>query len=348
MRSRKVRSFTVLKELKDSTTKRPWTGSVTNVSVWSSWTTPRPFVCSGLPTCLLLMMRWNFVSRRTLPGRMHTRTTRRQLQGFGTGSIHVRMIPPSSWRNITSISVMTARLHGIWLPITLWLWITGQKTWCWRLGTLWSGISFLTIWTRCSVCVMIRYWNTNIPLPTKVLTIVSVVMLLPAMIPFYGNWYGLVRTNCVKWRKPCVAIWALNMSCKYLTRNKWATGASGFITRIRNINISFRLPKGWQPAAEPVIIIICMPCREAVMRTVLIPFRTVSPFWIVSMWPVLTVVTASRLISDTSSAAITGKFGLRPPNGIITGTGTRPEHRTKARYLQKRPGLWWNWQWTRI
>lgn len=22
----------------------------------------------------------------------------------------------------------------------------------------------------------------------------------------YGNWYGLVRTNCVKWRKPCVAI----------------------------------------------------------------------------------------------------------------------------------------------
>ena len=26
--------------------------------------------------------------------RMHTRTTRRQLQGFGTGSIHVRMIPP--------------------------------------------------------------------------------------------------------------------------------------------------------------------------------------------------------------------------------------------------------------
>lgn len=36
------------------------------------------------------------------------------------------------------------------------------------------------------------------------------------------------------------------------------------------------------------------------------------------------------------------KFGLRPPNGIITGTVTRPEHRTKARYLQKRPGLWWN------
>ena len=39
---------------------------------------------------------------------------------------------------------------------------------------------------------------------------------------------------------------------------------------------------------------------------------------------------------------ITGKFGLQPPNGIITGTGTRPEHRTKARYLQKRPVVWWN------
>lgn len=29
---------------------------------------------------------------------------------------------------------------------------------------------------------------------------------LPVMIPFYGNWYGLVRTNCGKWRKPCVVI----------------------------------------------------------------------------------------------------------------------------------------------